>query len=600
MSQKPISGMPGLVWLLLFLMILLCYVTGLDSLYLPSNGDEMVYSRIARLTAESTHWLPLVSDLNHMRNTKPPVLFWQAMVAGDWAHHWDLWRLRLPAVLYSLVVACGVGTLAARLSRQRVTGFVAACVYLVFFSSFRYGRPYLTSAAETFWLCAPLAWVVWRTTRPAAGLVGLPHGAAFVLVGLAWGVGLLYKSFALVLPAGAGLWCALMVLHWPLPSHALPGHGRWRDAGMLALQACWRVALSGVIALGVFALWFVVDPDPQAVWQEFVVGENVGKLATTTLSASAKALSVLVQALAWAENAGPLMFVMFGLMVLGARTGVAALRGASPWTEPSARWQWALTAWALVWLLVFCLPSQRSARYVIPAMPALAVLIALNWQRLGRGWFLASITLCVPVLWLLGRIAHAMQVLGMSGVAEWAVAMVLLAAGSGVAVAAWVRPAWTRACTVALGAFVYALLNATLAPLSGPAGHFDVQAAMASGQLKQGAHVAVPSGFNAQHERYRFLLPATLNARISDFAVTRDESKLAPLLAHHDAVVWQVTANGGPPTCASGTSPSCRVVAQRWDVRSRHQAGEIRADNLLHPEQWAFGREWLLVPVPAR
>ena len=71
-------------WLLLFLIFCVCYLTGLDSLYLPSNGDEMVYSRIARLTAGSGQWLPLVSDLDHMRNTKPPLLFWQAIAVGDW------------------------------------------------------------------------------------------------------------------------------------------------------------------------------------------------------------------------------------------------------------------------------------------------------------------------------------------------------------------------------------------------------------------------------------------------------------------------------------------------------------------------------------
>ena len=80
--------------MLLFLIFCVCYLSGLDSLYLPSNGDEMVYSRIARLTAGSGQWLPLVSDLDHMRNTKPPLLFWQAIMAGDWGGHWDCACLR--------------------------------------------------------------------------------------------------------------------------------------------------------------------------------------------------------------------------------------------------------------------------------------------------------------------------------------------------------------------------------------------------------------------------------------------------------------------------------------------------------------------------
>ncbi|WP_206688022.1 hypothetical protein, partial [Streptococcus pseudopneumoniae] len=34
-----------------------------------------------------------------------------------------------------------------------------------------------------------------------------------------------------------------------------------------------------VLALGVFALWFALDPNPEAVWKEFVIGENAGKFA---------------------------------------------------------------------------------------------------------------------------------------------------------------------------------------------------------------------------------------------------------------------------------------------------------------------------------
>lgn len=43
--------------------------------------------------------------------------------------------------------------------------------------------------------------------------------------------------------------------------------------------------------------------------------------------------------------------------------------------------------WLTVWLLVFMLPSQRSARYLIPAMPGLALLLALYWERIGAAGF---------------------------------------------------------------------------------------------------------------------------------------------------------------------------------------------------------------------
>src|SRR5674476_862669 len=70
-------------WLALLAVALLVYAFGLGGQYNPSNGDELVYTHIARLTAESGHWLPLVSDLDHMRNTKPPLLFWQAMACQN-------------------------------------------------------------------------------------------------------------------------------------------------------------------------------------------------------------------------------------------------------------------------------------------------------------------------------------------------------------------------------------------------------------------------------------------------------------------------------------------------------------------------------------
>ena len=89
--------MPWL-WALLVLAAFV-YLWGLGGNHMMRNGDEMVYAHIARITAEAGQWLPLQSELPGMRNTKPPLLFWQALVAGDWGHDWTLWRLRLPSVI---------------------------------------------------------------------------------------------------------------------------------------------------------------------------------------------------------------------------------------------------------------------------------------------------------------------------------------------------------------------------------------------------------------------------------------------------------------------------------------------------------------------
>ena len=95
----------ALVAAALLVLAVLVYAWGLGGQNIPRNGDEYVYAHIARLTAQSGHWLPLVSELDHMRNTKPPLLFWQAIVASDWGNHWTLLALRLPSLVYMLLIA---------------------------------------------------------------------------------------------------------------------------------------------------------------------------------------------------------------------------------------------------------------------------------------------------------------------------------------------------------------------------------------------------------------------------------------------------------------------------------------------------------------
>ncbi|NCP55458.1 MAG: phospholipid carrier-dependent glycosyltransferase, partial [Rhodoferax sp.] len=162
-------------WLALLCLAVGVYVAGLDGQYAPTNGDELVYTHIARLTAASGQWLPLVSELDHMRNTKPPLLFWQAMVAGGWGDQWTMAALRAPSVLYTLLTAAAIGLILRRITRDIRTALLGACIFLAFFCTFRFGRTYLTSAPETFWLGLPMLLLLWCSAKPAA-LVGQPTG----------------------------------------------------------------------------------------------------------------------------------------------------------------------------------------------------------------------------------------------------------------------------------------------------------------------------------------------------------------------------------------------------------------------------------------
>ena len=442
-------------WLVLLALAVALYFFGLGSFYAPTNGDEMVYIHIARLTAEAGQWLPLVSDLGNMRNTKPPLLFWQAMVAGDWGAHWTLFALRLPSVVYTLLTAAAVAWFTQRLRGNWRTGLLAAVLYLAFFSSFRYGRVYLTSAPETFWLALPMWTLLWSQLRSPS-------------------------------PAGS----------------------------------------------------------------------------------------------AWA--------------------GAKALFNGKRWAHIPAP-ERTLWLWLLVWLVIFSLPSQRSARYVIPAMPALAMLLALHWERVARLWFLLTLAITSTAVVLLGRFAWVMGDMDIGPPAlRWA-AMLAVAVGLAAALAGCLRREWSRTATLLACLGVYAIFGLMVAPLDSARAQYS-PAAVA--QL-QGKRVAVPNGFTGQYERFHFFMP---HSTLVPFDVAGRNTgalhpemppaeRLAFLLASFDAVVWldndsQATA----PSCA----PTCRVLGYRWHVKSRHKSGEVTLANVWYPQQWLFGREWLLLPGAAK
>lgn len=572
-------------WVALLGVCIALYFWGLGNPYAPTNGDEMVYIHIARMTAESGQWLPLQSELLGTRNTKPPLLIWQAMVAGQWGHAWTLWALRLPSVLYTLATTALLGWMAWRLTpqpaRQLRNACIAACLYLLFFSTFRYGRAYLTSAPETFWLALPMVWVFAQRLRPVASQPLAPPWLACTLMGLAMGVGSAYKSFALIAPAAASVWLAWLA--------SAPQPLRWGTLWRTSLGLAW----STVVALAVFGLWFVLDPNPAAVWQEFVVAENAGKMSSTQgywQAALHGAYPMWVQLLAHPANGGLLALPVLGYLLHSLGHG----RWGARWQAlgPGER---VLLGWLVLWMLVFLVPTQRSERYLIPTMPALAVLMALGQVRIARGWWMASSALLLLALVMLGRIGWVMGALGIASMHETATIFIAISLGvaSGIALFYW--KFGSMMSTLALCATVYATFAAMVAPLQSQIAPYDE----AVRSPLQGKAVAVPNGFTGQYERFHFRLPHSRVVPYDSegrntgalYPEMEPQARLQRLLAEFDAVVWVQGEPGQAPPCTD-----CRVLAQRWHIKSRHRSGEVTLDNLWRPQEWLFRQEWLLAP----
>lgn len=349
--QRPLS------FLAVIALAAAAYLLGLSSLRMPTNGDEMIYAQITRATAAGGHWLPLKSEMPDMVNTKPPLLFWQGLVTTDWARRWSLVALRWPSVAWTFATAVLVGLIGWRgAGRDTAKGLLAAAIYLAFLSSYRYGRPFLTNPPETFWSFLCFFLMLWWRPRSFESRFVVP-----TIVGLAVGMALLTKSFAQLVPIGAGL------VAW----HLREQRGDWRRFAARSLPGlAWMAALS----LAIFALWFLLDPDPQAIWQEFVVQENLGKMKAGRPSYLGALLwgrtSLWVYSLTWFTNAGLLALPLLGTMIRG-------------WQQRREMGDVERLLWLLVgaYFVVFLIPTQRSGRYLLEAMPALAVLMALQWHR---------------------------------------------------------------------------------------------------------------------------------------------------------------------------------------------------------------------------
>ena len=524
-------------WLALALGVFV-YLHNLGSEHAATNPDEHLYWQITRMTAEGGEWLPLKNLQEAERNTKPPALFWQGIVMTDWGRHWELWRLRLPVALYTLATAALVLLLARRLSGRTSIGLLAAVVFLAFFSTYRYGRVVLTSAPETFWFFLPFAILLLGGPRTPQRHEAMSLGWLSVFAfGLMVGVGLLYKSFALVIPFCAGLtW-------WTLHQRGY----RWPD--WLRFDAP-KIALLGLVALGVFSLWFWLDPSPHLILQDFVLKENAGKFdpkrGNYFLNLVAGNYSIWRILFGYPFNAGLLAPAIVALFVIAFR-GRRTLAGTD-----QLLWIWILTQ-----MIVFAFPQQRDERYLLPAMPALAVLAALHWRQIPR-WLLSITLLAVAVIaavLLLGGLVLTGE-LAEGALYPWYFAPAM-AAIAGFSLVALLRADWTRAAAAPAVLLLYLAYALFCIPFDGPRGTFP----RAAIDAVQGRTVILPTVYGAHDEVYRFMLPG------ADIRTIHSEppSQLEDLRKEHNLFILGVPASN----TAIAQFPGLKVLGSRLNLVDR-------------------------------
>ena len=554
---------PFVGYVIAVLLAIFTYFYGLDSQHIPKNGDEFVYAHITRVTAGSGHLLPLQSQFNEMRNTKPPLLFWQGIASTNWGKSWTLWNLRYPSVIYTLLTALLVFLLANKLAQLQTvegnpgpteTGFIAALSYLAFFSTYRYGRPFLINPAEVFWFFLPFFSLLYWRSFAFDSRISIP-----LILGVEVGFGLLYKSFALVVPV------SIAIAWWYLHRRDY----RWKA---FLHRDAWKVAVIGALSLSMFALWFVFDPDPQAIWREFIIGENADKFDPHGGSYFANLLwggsSLWALLIGYPMNAGLLAFPVAALFGIAYRRRLLL--------SDSEKMLW---IWMFVLFIVFSLPSQRTARYLLEAMPGLAVLCARHWQRIGRGFFVASLLASICALALIAFLSLRLQHEMPDGELLYSpIYWVLLFVAMALALFAIFWSRYTRVLVNVVILLVMLSLAAFLRPLDGVAGNFSGEAQ----RYLVGKDVWTPCNFRAVDEGYRFLLPgAKVHAYLSEPVLSIGE-----LSSKYNLFAVQVPLQ---EKCGG-----CKIIGQRLEIRSRHNPDEIR--RILKGEvfQQLFAKELLI------
>jgi len=347
------------LWTAAFAVVLALAFLGSRGIWDPDEGR---YTNVALNMLDSGDWLnPRRNDeVGHW--TKPPLTYW-AIASSIAVFGTNPWAARLPAALSYLLCAWLAWRIAARLApgSQQAAAIAYATMLFPFGASQLITTDYLLSA----WITLAM-WAFVQARFPQSPSAPTRHARKWIA--LMW----IALALAFVTKGPAGLFPLPVVL---LFDFLMPGRREHR-----VLQ--W----SGLVLFALLALpWYLaVFHGNPGLFSYFVGDELVNRMTTTEFGRHAEWYG-------WIEIYVPTLVV-----------------GTLPWTPTLWRWarglpamvrpwwrdpqhrqrdaQWLLLAlWLLLPLAVFCLARSRMPLYLLPLFVPIAVIVALQWAREGRG-----------------------------------------------------------------------------------------------------------------------------------------------------------------------------------------------------------------------
>jgi len=429
--------------LLLLLVFILIYLLPLGArpLFMP---DETRYAEIPREMIASGNWV--VPHLNGLLYFEKPVLGYWIHAAAQLVFGETRFAVRFPAALATGLSALLVLLLArapARVDPRRPLGSLAALIFLSFFAIAGIGTFAVLDNLLSLFLTLALASFFWASEADA----GSRRERGFLIgAGISCGLAFLTKGFlALAVPALV----AGSYLLW---------QKRWRDLfrmSWLPLLVAFLVVLPWSLAIHRQA------PD---FWNYFFWEEHVRRFFSGTAHHKQPPwyyLAVLpVMVLPWTFLAPTLW--------QGLRTSIQ-----------NSQQQQNLRRYALCWLILpllfFSASRGKLMTYILPCLPALAILIALTFDRLGSTLAQKAFkvgALFAAGLWLLLLVALlVMQLVGLHGAplyshpTSWLLGSLALICGiTGFVWSVRARTAWKKLVLYSLAPLPFLMAAPVLMP----------------------------------------------------------------------------------------------------------------------------------------